>query len=141
MIEIDFKEIEEFKTPDGNIWIINPLKRRDLKKLNRFTTLNDQLQKYKREGKTVEANQLVYGVDEENDEEETLLKVTDEIIDISIKNKKDGSKFPEKYRRQITKAMELCSLVIEASIDTPTRSKEGGSDTPLQMKSSGTTPE
>ena len=135
MLDISFKENETFKTPDGEEWTINPLRRKDLKKLNKFTSMNDQLQKLQKEGNSVEGNRLIYGEDEDNDQEETLLSVTDEIIDLSITNKK-GEKFPEKYRRQITKAMELCSLVVSASIDSPQKAKTGD-DTPLAMKSSG----
>jgi hypothetical protein len=138
MLELNFKEPETFKTPDGTVWTINPLKRRDLKRLHRFTALNEKLQKLKEEGRTDEANTLIFGKDEDDDQEETLLKITDEIIDLSITNDK-GEQFPEIYRRQITKTMELCVLVINASVDSP-KGKEGDGN-PSQKATSGKTSE
>lgn len=134
MFDISFEELETFKTPDGKEWIVNPLKRKDLKKLNRFTALNQKLQKYRKEDNMEEGNKLIYGIKENDDKEETLLSVTDEIIDLSIEEVKTKEKFPEKYRRQVLKAIELCMLVVKVSTGNMTKK---GDDTPLQMSDSG----
>lgn len=130
MLNISFEEPEIFPTPDGREWIINPLKRKELKKLTKFARMNKELQKYQKEGNIEAGNILMYGENEDDEEEDTLLKLTDEIIDLSIREVKTNKLFPEKYRRQITKAIELCVEVVKAS-----SGKSKGSGNPLPQKS------
>lgn len=132
MINIDFEEPETFQTPDKRVWIVNPLKRRDLKKINGFINLNKQMENIKSEGKADEVNKIMFGEDEDNEDELTLLKIADDLIDASIEEKETGERFPDKYRRQIKKLIELTNIVIKASTGNIEGSK--GSDTPLPEK-------
>ncbi len=129
-IDVDFNEPDTFKTPDGEEWAINPLRRRHRKKFTKFTNLNDQMTKLKKENRASEANRLLFGEDEENEDEETILTIADNIIDLSIENIKTKEKLPEKYRLEISKVFELCTLVIKASSGKIPENK--GDDTPLQ---------
>lgn len=129
MVEINFRKKETFKTPDGEEYIINPLKRKNLKKLNKFVALNQRIDKLKIEGKGEEVNKLIFGEDEENDDEETLLKVADDIIDLSIKNIKTKDPLPEEDRLGIDITIQLCLLIINASAGNIKNLNVGG--TPL----------
>jgi hypothetical protein len=131
MVNINFRKKETFNTPDGETYEINPLKRRHLKKLNSFIKLNTKLQELQGAGDVEGANKIIFGDEEDNDEEITLLKVADDIIDLSIKNVKSGKELPEDYRLEITTTIELCTAVIQASTGGA-KGKAKGEDTPLQ---------
>jgi hypothetical protein len=140
MVNINFRKKETFETPDGEVWEINPLKRRHLKKLNRFIKLNTKLQELQKNGDVEAANKIIFGEEEDNDEEETLLKIADDIIDLSIKNVKTGKELPEDYRLEISTTIELCTAVIQTSTGKVKQS-QNGDDTPLPTKKENDTKE
>lgn len=130
MLDILFNEPETFKTPDGRLWQINPLKRKDLMIMNKFTKINDKIQELKLDENVAGGNELVFGTG--NNKEDSLISVTDEIIDLSIREVNTGKKFPEEYRENIGKAIELCNYVIKATVGLGE-----GDGSPLAVKSSG----
>jgi len=121
MIELDFKEPETFKTPDGEEYIINPLDTGDMKILLQFLDLNDQQDKLKSEGKLKELNKLVY-VD--------LVNKANELVDKSIVNKNNGELLPEKYRKPYIHLVKLCNIIVRETIGR--KDGEGG-DNPLEL--------
>ncbi len=135
MVSINFRKKETFTAPDGETYEINPLKRRHLKKLNKFIKLNSTLQELQAKNDVEGANKIIFGDEEDNDEEITLLKIADDIIDLSIKNVKTGKELPEDYRLEVTTTIELCTAVIQASTGNKKASQSKGEDTPLQKKS------
>ena len=130
MLDILLNEPETFNTPDGRLWEINPLKRKDLVIMNKFTTINDKIQAMKKDGNTGAGNELVFGTGKAK--EDTLIGVTDEIIDLSIREVNTGKRFPEEYRENIGKAIELCNYVIKATVGLGE-----GDGSPLAQRSSG----
>ncbi len=132
MVSINFRKKETFTAPDGETYEINPLKRRHLKKLNKFIKLNSTLQELQAKGDVEGANKIIFGDEEDNDEEITLLKIADDIIDISIKNVKTGKELPEDYRLELTTTIELCTAIIQASTGNKSATPNHGDDTPLQ---------
>lgn len=121
MIELDFKEPETFKTPDGEEYVINPLDTGDMKILLQFLDLNDQQDKLKSEGKLKELNKLVY-VD--------LVNKANELVDKSIVNKNNGELLPEKYRKPYIHLVKLCNIIVRETIGR--KDGEGG-DNPLEL--------
>ena len=78
MIELDFREPETFKTPDGQEWIINPLTTRKMPLVHDFIRLYDE-----RKGLEFESDEFkqINFVE--------LVEISEEIVKAGIKNKEN----------------------------------------------------
>lgn len=128
MIELDFKEPETFKTPDGEEYIVNPLETGDMKLIAKLTSLDSKQRKLQEEGKIEELNQTVY---------DESVKLSNEIIDKSIVNKKTGELLPDTYRTPYTRLVKIVKIVVDETVGLGGESG-GEGDNPLgsQKKSS-----
>jgi len=121
MIELDFREIESFRTPDGEEWLINPLDTVDMKLIAKLTRLESKQRKLQKEGKVEELNEIVYG---------DSVDLSNELIDKSIVNKKTGELLPEQHRKPYIQLVELVKLVVNETVGL--RDVKGdGDDNPL----------
>lgn len=137
IIELDFKEPETFKTPDGNEWIINPLPVKDIKIIFQFIKFNEQLKKYQDEGDTDKSNELIYGKPDESEDwnkDNSLMGIGETIIDKAITNTKDPTIiFPSKYKT-VKKLIQLSGHVAIATMDVnEAEIKEAGGN-PLEIQ-------
>lgn len=130
MIELDFKEPETFKTPDGEEWIINPLDTVDMKLIVKLTSLDSKQRKLQSEGKIEELNEVVYG---------ESVDFSNEIIDKSIVNKKTGELLPGQYRKPYTRLVELVKLVVNETVGIGNINDEDG-DNPLENQAKSSEP-
>lgn len=130
MIELDFKEPETFKTPDGEEYIVNPLETGDMKLIAKLTSLDSKQRKLQEEGKIEELNQTVY---------DESVKLSNEIIDKSIVNKKTGELLPDTYRTPYTRLVKIVKIVVDETVGLGGESGgEGGNPLGSQKKSSKT---
>lgn len=128
MIELDFKEPETFKTPDGEEYIVNPLETGDMKLIAKLTSLDSKQRKLQEEGKIEELNQTVY---------DESVKLSNEIIDKSIVNKKTGELLPDTYRTPYTRLVKIVKIVVDETVGLGGESGgEGGNPLGSQKKSS-----
>jgi len=131
MIELDFKEPETFKTPDGEEYIINPLNVEDIKLLFKFMEYEEELKKLQKDGHKKNAQNLIYGSDEED--REPMVTLAEQIINKSIKNIETGEPLPKKYQT-IKKLIQLSGYVAVATIDVNKEDIREGEDIPLEVK-------
>lgn len=139
MLELDFREPETFKTPDGQEYVINPLDVKDVKIIFKFIELNERLQKIKNKSKnkkqdvknTSEANSIIYG--KEGNEEPSLAELAEEIINKSIKNIESGDQLPKRYHT-IKKLIQLSGHVAVATIDMNKEDIERAGGNPLELQ-------
>jgi len=130
MIELDFNEPETFKTPDGEEYIVNPLETGDMKLIAKLTSLDSKQRKLQEEGKIEELNQTVY---------DESVKLSNEIIDKSIVNKKTGELLPDTYRTPYTRLVKIVKIVVDETVGLGGESGgEGGNPLGSQKKSSKT---
>lgn len=128
MIDLDFKEPETFKTPDGEEYIVNPLETGDMKLIAKLTSLDSKQRKLQEEGKIEELNQTVY---------DESVKLSNEIIDKSIVNKKTGELLPDTYRTPYTRLVKIVKIVVDETVGLGGESGgEGGNPLGSQKKSS-----
>jgi len=128
MIELDFNEPETFKTPDGEEYIVNPLETGDMKLIAKLTSLDSKQRKLQEEGKIEELNQTVY---------DESVKLSNEIIDKSIVNKKTGELLPDTYRTPYTRLVKIVKIVVDETVGLGGESGgEGGNPLGSQKKSS-----
>ncbi len=121
MIELDFREPETFKTPDGQEWIINPLTTRKMPLVHDFIRLYDE-----RKGLEFESDEFkqINFVE--------LVEISEEIVKAGIKNKENKDEaFPEKYTTQ-GKLFQMALLVCDVTTDIKIPIK--GDDIPLDQK-------
>lgn len=127
MIELDFNEPETFKTPDGEEYIVNPLETGDMKLIAKLTSLDSKQRKLQEEGKIEELNQTVY---------DESVKLSNEIIDKSIVNKKTGELLPDTYRTPYTRLVKIVKIVVDETVGLGGESGgEGGNPLGSQKKS------
>lgn len=118
MMELDFREPETFKTPDGTEYIVYPLQTRHIITIyRRYLRKNREVEEYNG-----------------NDEEE-LTKLEDEVASLleqlfkaSIHNKKSGK--PELPKREYLSS-NIESKLVKKIIEITTGSR---GDSPLEMK-------
>jgi len=133
MLELDFKEPETFKTPDGQEWVINPLPTKDIKIIFRFIELNDEMKALKKNGETAKANKLIFGT-EEDENVPSVVELTEQIIDLSVHNVEDEETLlPSKYRT-VKKLIQLASNVAVVTMDLSQEDIARAGGNPLEIQ-------
>jgi hypothetical protein len=124
MIELDFREPETFKTPDGSEWIVSPLFTKDMPLVAEFEELSREQVRLGKEGKREEINKLVFN---------EMPALVNKMIDKSIVNKDNGELLPEEYRTPYTMLINIATVIIRVT-NGPIPTNEGG--TPLEIRKS-----
>lgn len=132
MIELDFREPESFKTPDGQEWIVKPLPTVDMKMVVEFAVMEDKQKELQKQGKTKEMLKVIY---------DDMLGLANKLVDKSIVNKETGDKLSQEWRTPYLKLVQIARIVISESVGNPDQSGDG---IPLELpanssKSSGAT--
>jgi hypothetical protein len=130
MIELDFREPETFKTPDGEEWIITPLEVEDTPLIFKFQKLYTHLLKIKEKKDHESVNELIFG--NEKSKKESLISFSDILIDKSIKNEKN-EKLPLKYRKRKHMIM-LGGLIVKETMGVTQSDLNNGGDIPLELQ-------
>jgi len=148
MNRLNFRKPETFKTPDGQEWIINPLKVKDMRYVAQFTKLHGEYTELRKAGKFDEANNLLYGnVDNEEDDpenEKSMVGFSNKMVDLAVKNIKTGDKFPEEYRLG-EELLSLCAKIVEITTNPNPKAAKAvkelmSEDGPFPLKDSSDKP-
>jgi len=146
MIELDFKEPETFKTPDGQEWAIYPLKVKNMRYVALFTKLHNEYTELRQAGKIDEANNLLFGnIDDEEEDpenEKSMVGFSNKMVDLAVKNVENEENFPEKYRHG-EQLLSLCAIIVKVTTNlNPKAVKEAmGEEGPFPLKDSSDKPE
>lgn len=131
ILELDFKELEQFKTPDGEVYEINPLDVKDIRIVFEFLQAQDELKAIKETNDTLKANALIFGNKEM--EEPSMIELANSIIDKSITNTETGDLLPKKYRTA-KKLLQLSGHVAIATMDLNNQDIERAGGNPLELQ-------
>lgn len=131
MLELDFKELQTFKIPEGDEYIINPLNVEDVKVLFQFMEYEDELKTLHKKKDKKKAHKLIYG--SEDQKQKPMIELANIIVSKSIRRVDDGEPLPEKYRT-VKKLIQLCGHVAMATMDLNESDLSQAGDIPLEVK-------
>lgn len=124
IIEVDFREVKQFKFPDGSLYEIHPVKTKNVKFVFKFLQLQDEINVLQRKNKK---DEKLFDLLQE------LLELGEKIIGLSIFNVETGESIPEDYLTN-KKIMFMANNVVMVTTDYSDEDIKKAGGNPLELR-------